>query len=704
MPKTKISEFSATPGNNTDIDGINIAEGCAPSGINDAIRELMAQLKDFQAGTAGDSFNGPVGTSTAAAGAFTTLSSTGNTTLGDASGDAVTINGATTFVNVSPTITPGTANGVTYLNGSKVLTTGSALTFDGTNFATTGSGTVKNLLLTAGTLPGAGNPSISLRSADNVVYHQSGSANTIVMLDSAQNTMQSIGATAQIWNISNAEQARLTSTGLGIGTSSPASKLEVYDSGVSAAYVASTPSTWRVAQVRNNGLVNAGNAAGIAFVGRTDVNPAGIVAINSTTGGGITSLAFLPVSGNQPFEAMRLDSSGNLGLGVTPSAWWANTKALQVGAGMAIEARTSDATVFSIGANQYIGTSATRIYLTTNVATLYEQNTGQHRWYTAPSGTAGNAISFTQAMTLDASGNLGIGTSSPAYRLQVETASATGNIVGYFRQGSGAVAAILSTTDLVGFGNGAGAGETRIYADGASGLITFRTNSTERARIDSSGNLLVGKTATIFSAAGSYVAASGKGVFTVDADEVLVLNRLTNDGNLIRFYQAGVEEGNISVSGTTVSYNGGHLSRWAQTTTAKDNTLVKGTVLSNLDEMNVYTDADGNPVENEQLNKVKVSDVEGDVNVAGVFVNWEHDDAHNVDEINMAMTGDMIIRIAQGVAVQRGDLLMSAGDGTAKPQGDDIVRSKTVAKVTSTHVTCTYADGSFCVPCVLMAC
>jgi hypothetical protein len=58
MAKTKISEFSATPSNNTDIDGINIAEGCAPSGINNAIRELMAQLKDFQTGAAGDSYNG----------------------------------------------------------------------------------------------------------------------------------------------------------------------------------------------------------------------------------------------------------------------------------------------------------------------------------------------------------------------------------------------------------------------------------------------------------------------------------------------------------------------------------------------------------------------------------------------------------------------------------------------------------------------
>jgi hypothetical protein len=80
MAKTKISEFSATPANNTDIDSINIAEGCAPSGINDAIRELMAQLKDFQTGAVGDSFNGPIGTTTAAAGAFTTLSA--SSTLG----------------------------------------------------------------------------------------------------------------------------------------------------------------------------------------------------------------------------------------------------------------------------------------------------------------------------------------------------------------------------------------------------------------------------------------------------------------------------------------------------------------------------------------------------------------------------------------------------------------------------------------------
>lgn len=56
MAKNKISEYSATAANNTDIGGINIAEGCAPSGINNAIRELMAQLKDQQTGTDSDNF------------------------------------------------------------------------------------------------------------------------------------------------------------------------------------------------------------------------------------------------------------------------------------------------------------------------------------------------------------------------------------------------------------------------------------------------------------------------------------------------------------------------------------------------------------------------------------------------------------------------------------------------------------------------
>jgi hypothetical protein len=212
MAKTKISEFSPTPANNTDIDNINIAEGCAPSGINDAIRELMAQLKDFQAGTAGDSFNGPIGTSTAAAGAFTTLSSTGATTLGDAAGDAITVNGATTFANVNPTLTAGTANGVTYLNGSKVLTSGSALTFDGTNFGVGVSAPYGGVYATIHAFS-AGGATLRLdrtgAGTSTIQSIETGTAYRDLTLDAANN----------IFSISGSERARIDSSGnLLVGT------------------------------------------------------------------------------------------------------------------------------------------------------------------------------------------------------------------------------------------------------------------------------------------------------------------------------------------------------------------------------------------------------------------------------------------------------------------------------------------------------
>jgi len=302
-------------------------------------------------------------------------------------------------------------------------------------------------------------------------------------------------------------------------------------------------------------------------------------------------------------------------------------------------------------------------------------------------------------MTLDASGNLIINDTSRigSARLSMAVNASTENLFAFKTTTNGEISALRGL-------NSAGSEVVAINYDTTNSALLIRTGSTERARITSAGDLMVGKTTLDASTVGCILRFNGEGVFVASSVEPLTINRKTSDGTLVSFCQDNTQEGTISVSGTTVSYNGGHLSRWAQTTTAKDESLVKGTVLSNLDEMNSYTDAEGSPVANEQLNKVKVSDIEGDSNVAGVFVNWTHDDAHDVDEINMAMTGDMIIRIAQGVTVARGDLLMSAGDGTAKPQGDDIVRSKTVAKVTSTHVTCTYADGSYCVPCVLMAC
>jgi len=241
------------------------------------------------------------------------------------------------------------------------------------------------------------------------------------------------------------------------------------------------------------------------------------------------------------------------------------------------------------------------------------------------------------------------------------------------------------------------------------GRLIFSTTSdgssarTERMRITSDGTVYVGTTLDPGAGGtnnGIALIANGEIDVSRSSGTSGIFNRNTTDGTIIEFRQGNNPEGSISVSGSTVSYNGAHLSRWSQLPGgATREEILRGTVLSNIDEMCEWGEE-----ENEQLNRMKVSDVEGDKNVAGVFQAWDDDDDTYTDDFYCAMTGDFVIRIAQGVTVERGDLLMSAGDGTAKPQDDDIIRSKTIAKVTSTNVSCTYDDGSYCVPCVLMAC
>lgn len=307
--------------------------------------------------------------------------------------------------------------------------------------------------------------------------------------------------------------------------------------------------------------------------------------------------------------------------------------------------------------------------------------------------TTGNLTVDTNTLFVDATNNrVGIGTTGPNSVLDIYRASATN---AYVTTGN------TTASWLTGVAAG---GDYDIYSNNASN-IKFSNNGSERMRITSGGEVYYGQTTTADPASanvtGTTIGANGAYLSaTRDGAAYLLVNRKTNDGTLVSFRQDGFEEGNISVSGTTVSYNGAHLSRWSQLPSGQERTeILRGTVLSNIDEMCEW----GNE-ENEQLNRMKMSDVEGDKNVSGVFQTWDDDDDTYTNDFYCAMTGDFIIRIGAGVTVERGDLLMSAGDGTAKPQDDDIIRSKTVAKVTSTNVSCTYDDGSYCVPCVLMAC
>jgi hypothetical protein len=246
-------------------------------------------------------------------------------------------------------------------------------------------------------------------------------------------------------------------------------------------------------------------------------------------------------------EAARIDSSGNLGLGVTPSTWLSAYRSFQFGSYGAAYSTTNSTVRSGFATNAYINTSNSFTYGSNGVALAYIQDSGGHQWLTAGSGTAGNAITFTQAMTLDASGNLGVGVTTQSERLRLGSATAgqarmaieyNGSVISYLGSYSGIVGSGNATDMLIGAAN------VLAFASGGAG--------TERARIDSSGNLLVGTTTyrgrVTSEDAGSNSSNSPMGVNVTSASGSGACYVLTS-------YRLGTLVGSITNTSTATAYN-----------------------------------------------------------------------------------------------------------------------------------------------------
>ena len=238
-----------------------------------------------------------------------------------------------------------------------------------------------------------------------------------------------------------------------------------------------------------NTTVGLGNV--VTSLGNVTLVNATLTSANvSISGGSANGVVYVNSSNVAVASPTVLDFDGtNLGLGVTPSAWSLG-KAFEIGsAGNSIWGRTAIVEYLSGG---YYN-SGYKYGNTGNAVCSYQQNSGSHIWSTAPSGTAGNAITFTQAMTLNASGNYFLGTTTngintsrasifndssnntATFAAQSGTAASIANMVCYHGAASGATAATQ-----IAFLNG---GATQVGSITSTGSVTaFNPSSDKRLK------------------------------------------------------------------------------------------------------------------------------------------------------------------------------------------------------------------------------
>jgi len=490
-----------------------------------------------------------------------TTSTTGYVVSSDTTGALVLKTGAsaTTAVTIdasqnvtfagSQTLSAGTANGVAYLNGSKVLTSGSALVFDGTNLGVGDSPSYKlDVAVNADSAnsgirllnnsAGSSAASVFRLGTDqgNIGFLRANSSTNTAAIGGASSVVLGNGLAFPVVIATNGvERLRVDSSGnLGIGTSSPSfpsgSGLAIYNSSVPR----------------------------LKFS-------------NSTTGDGSTDGTNLLVSGSDFYIQQReaasviiatngadratIDSAGNLGLGVTPSGSW-GTQAFMLGKSGASNPTypfiaSTDSQAVLIGSNSYWdGTNFKAQFGGAGVVAMHQKfNYNAITWHTAPAVTTGNNQTFTQAMTLDADGDLGVGITSPLYKIHssgtVARKYTTPGTTGSPAEEAGFVYADDGSTPV------AGIWFFNTFSSGNTTQMAFKTRNSagtvvEAVRIDAGQNVLIG--ATSF--------ADGSNVFRISGSTISSGSSVTTTRTRLEFNSSGLGTvGSISTNGSATTYS-----------------------------------------------------------------------------------------------------------------------------------------------------
>lgn len=293
----------------------------------------------------------------------------------------------------------------------------------------------------------------------------------------------------------------------------------------------------------------------------TIYNPTGDMFIR----GGANSM--LRLGANDVNDLAVLNASGNLGLGVTPSAWNSAYKAFQM-YGAAYSGSPSLLTYNASFANCWGDAGAIR-HTYTGEASYYRQYLGAHSWYSAPSAAAGSAGVFTQAMTLDASGNLRLGVGATAANISIGDRT-NGNsalrLFGASAQKGWQVGSNITTAHALEFTPAAAVGGTTFTTPVA---VLLPTGLAITGTLSSTGALISGSRLLDISQAGNIsIAAAGTAVISLESFSGLYTSGLL----MIRGNENGLNQ-TLAIYTYNISYNGGTGTRYCRLTQLSRNTI-----------------------------------------------------------------------------------------------------------------------------------